>query len=151
MAAEPFNGSKLAILVGDLIVTILRDDKPDIPWPGMWDLPGGGREGDETPETCVLRETREELGLILTEDALIWKTSSDEGGDFVWFFVCEQPDFDVRSVVFGDEGQRWNLVPLSWFLDDPSVIPRHKSRLAAYLGDRHRVPGRVARGQPLAT
>ena len=60
---EPFLGAKLALLVGDRIVTILRDDIPTIPWPGHWDLPGGGREGDETPETCVLRELEEELAI----------------------------------------------------------------------------------------
>lgn len=136
MGAEAFNGSKLAILVGDQVVTILRDDKPDIPWPGMWDLPGGAREGDETPEECVLRETREELGLILAKRALIWKVSSDVAGDFVWFFVSEQPDFDTRAVEFGDEGQRWDLMPIARFLEHPRVIPRHKPRLRAYLAER---------------
>ena len=55
---EPFLGAKLAILVGDRIITILRDDIPTIPWPGHWDLPGGAREGAETPEETVLRELK---------------------------------------------------------------------------------------------
>ena len=29
---EPFHGAKLAILVGENVVTILRDDVPPIPW-----------------------------------------------------------------------------------------------------------------------
>ena len=58
---EPFLGAKLAILVHDRVVTILRDDIPTIPWPGCWDLPGGAREGVETPEETVLRELKAEL------------------------------------------------------------------------------------------
>ncbi|WP_366141375.1 hypothetical protein [uncultured Shimia sp.] len=37
-----FHGAKLALFVRSRLVTILRDDKPDIPWPAHWDLPGGG-------------------------------------------------------------------------------------------------------------
>jgi len=40
-----FQGCKIALICGDKILTILRDDKDDIPCPNMWELPGGGREG----------------------------------------------------------------------------------------------------------
>ncbi len=40
-----FTGVKFALLVGKNILVILRDNKPGIPWPNMWELPGGGREG----------------------------------------------------------------------------------------------------------
>lgn len=36
-----FRGVKIALLVGKNILVILRDNKPDIPWPNMWELPGG--------------------------------------------------------------------------------------------------------------
>lgn len=32
--------------------------------PGCWDLPGGGREADETAEQTAIRETREEIGFL---------------------------------------------------------------------------------------
>jgi 8-oxo-dGTP diphosphatase len=43
------------------LLMILRDDDPDIPDPGMWDLPGGHLEGCETPHDCIRREMAEEL------------------------------------------------------------------------------------------
>ncbi len=66
----PFHGAKVAILVGDALVTILRDDIPTIPWPGYWDLPGGARDPGETAVQTVIRECDEELGLRLSKDRL---------------------------------------------------------------------------------
>ena len=36
-----FQGCKIALICGDKVLTILRDDKDDIPCPNMWELPGG--------------------------------------------------------------------------------------------------------------
>ena len=36
-----FTGVKAALLVEQSILVILRDNKPDIPWPNTWELPGG--------------------------------------------------------------------------------------------------------------
>ena len=32
---------------------------------GQWMIPGGGMEGDETPEECCVREAAEETGLLV--------------------------------------------------------------------------------------
>jgi 8-oxo-dGTP pyrophosphatase MutT (NUDIX family) len=45
------------------LVLQLRDDKPDIHFPGMIAAFGGGAEPGETPEECALRELAEETGL----------------------------------------------------------------------------------------
>ena len=67
-----FTGCKIALFCGDKLLTILRDDKSNIPYPNTWELPGGGREGDESPFECAAREVYEELGIHLTEDCLLW-------------------------------------------------------------------------------
>ena len=66
-----FSGTKLALFIGPKVLVILRDDFPNIPYPGHWDFPGGARDGDETPEACVMRETWEEVGLHLPASRLI--------------------------------------------------------------------------------
>lgn len=140
---EPFLGAKLALLVGDRIVTILRDDIPMIPWPGHWDLPGGGREGDETPEACVLRELEEELDLRLEERQLTYKVSGSRKGRDVWFFATELPDFDESAVIFGGEGETWRLASIDWFLNEAHAVPHQKDNLRTYLDNRpgeHRRP-----------
>jgi 8-oxo-dGTP diphosphatase len=45
----------------------LRDNKPDIPFPGYWDLIGGHVEEGETPEEALVREVKEELDIDLKE------------------------------------------------------------------------------------
>ena len=43
------------------VLLLLRDNKPGIPYPNTWDLPGGHVEGSETPSECICREMSEEL------------------------------------------------------------------------------------------
>ncbi|ACF45967.1 MAG: NUDIX hydrolase [Prosthecochloris sp.] len=43
------------------VLLLLRDDIPSIPFPGMWDLPGGHIENSESPQCCIQREMLEEM------------------------------------------------------------------------------------------
>ena len=129
-----FDGAKLALVHRDDVVTILLDDKNDIAYPGQWDFAGGGREGDERPEDTALRETREELGIELTEDRLLWSCREDrEDGSEVWLFAAELLETEVGAIRLGHEGQCWRLMPLSDFLSNPNAIPSLKRRLQLYL------------------
>lgn len=128
-----FHGAKLALFIGPMLVTILRDDSPAIPWPGHWDLPGGGREGQETGIQCALRETREELGLQLSENTVCWGRMYWRKGAAFWFFAAHLPEERAKEVCFGNEGQRWELIDPYNYLQRPRAIPEFQSRLADYL------------------
>jgi len=128
-----FVGAKLALFLGDHLAVILRDDRPDIPWPGRLDLPGGGRDGDESPQDCILRETREELGLALDRSQLRWGQRFSGRFGPVWFFAAHLDAARVDDVVFGDEGQGWQLMPPAAYLADPLAIPHFQDRLRLYL------------------
>lgn len=136
MAEQEFHGCKAALFIGDRLVTILRDDKPDIPWPGHWDFPGGGREGTETPEETVLREINEELGLILSEKDVVWRkwyrADFDENYG-VYFFVIKLESDAERAIVFGDEGQEWMLVTPDTYYAMEQTIPMYRVRLRDWM------------------
>ena len=131
-----FTGCKIALFCGDRLLTILRDDKASIPWPNMWELPGGGREGDESPFECVAREVYEELGIHLTEDYLLWSKVyqsmlfADKQSVFL-VGQLSQDQFD--SITFGDEGQGYKLMPIEEFLKSKQAVPQLQGRLRDYL------------------
>jgi len=128
-----FVGAKLVLLIGDRLLTLLRDDIATIPWPGWWDMPGGGREAGESAAACVLRETREEFGLVIPQAALAWQaafTSPGRGETAVWF-ATRLPASAARDIRFGDEGQGWRLMPPEAWLEHPRAIPHFKARVRA--------------------
>lgn len=131
-----FQGCKIALICGDKVLTILRDDKENIPWPNMWELPGGGREGNESPFECAAREVYEELGIHLDEDCLLWSKIypsvifKDKQSVFM-VGQLRQEQFD--SIVFGDEGQGYKLMSIDEFLGSDKVVPQLQERLKDYL------------------
>ncbi len=131
----PFHGAKLALLTARHVVTLLRDDDPGIDHAGFWDLPGGGREGDEGPLACILRETREELGLRLPPERVLWGRRFERDGLGFWFFAASVEEALLREIGFGDEGQGWAAMTPALFLRHPKVIARFRDRLRLCLDE----------------
>ena len=127
-----FVGAKAALFCGPRLLTYLRDDHPGLPWAGWWDLPGGGREGDESPETCLLREVAEEFGLTLSPHRLTFRRilpSMTVAGRPSVFFAAEITAAEIAAIRFGDEGQRWEMMPIPGFLSHPRAIPAMQQRV----------------------
>lgn len=130
--ADSFIGAKLALFLGRNLLVITRDMRDDIPWPGYLDFPGGGRENGETPEQCALRETFEEVGLILTNEDLIWRKRYIRKGAASWFFVARIPLVREQDIVFGNEGQGWGLIRPDEYCGHDLAIPHFCDRLNDY-------------------
>ncbi|MBU2358889.1 MAG: NUDIX hydrolase [Alphaproteobacteria bacterium] len=131
---QEFDGAKVALFLGHRLLIIRRDDRPDIVDAGLWDFPGGGREGEETPFQTVARETREEVGLVLTPACVLWQRrfAAPQGSDR-WFFVARLPARMQADVVFGDEGQGWRMADVPEVLALPDVAGALQQRLALWL------------------
>jgi 8-oxo-dGTP diphosphatase len=130
-------GAKLALFVGDPLVVIERDTHPGLTWPGAWDMPGGGREPGETPLECALRETREELSLIVVPQVVTWgRPYVNSNGEGVWFFAAQLPATCGAEIALGDEGQRWAYMSAADFLEHPNAVHPFKARLSDYLSGR---------------
>ena len=87
------------------VLLVLRDDKPTIVCPNMWDLPGGHVEIGETPAECIVREMLEEIEENV-EGCELFKVY--EFSDRTEHVFIKSVEFDVERMVL-HEGQmlRW--------------------------------------------
>jgi len=129
---RPFDGAKTALFVGTDLLVIRRDSDKPIPWPGYLDFPGGGREGGESPVACVLRETREETGLVLAPGDLFWRRYF-AAPSRVWFFGARISPRRLAEVRFGGEGQGWDVMAPDRYLAEALAIPHFADRLRLML------------------
>ena len=90
------------------VLLLLRDDKPTIPYPNMWDVPGGHVDDGETPEQCIVREMKEEMDLTLEE---FERLSVMEFTDRVEYTFWKRANLDIEKIDLR-EGQR-----LRWFTE----------------------------------
>jgi mutator protein MutT len=84
------------------VLLVLRDDKPEIPYPNTWALLGGYIEPGETPEQALRRELREEIGVELAGAQLFREYRWPECTEFIfWHRLDIDPDATPLN-----EGQR---------------------------------------------
>lgn len=91
------------------VLLFLRDNIPDLPYPNMWDVPGGHVERNESPEKCIVREMKEEMNLNLDRFELF---SEIEFDDLTEYTFWARADFEIDEIEF-TEGQK-----LKWFTKD---------------------------------
>lgn len=139
-----FIGTKLLLVQGDSLLTCLRDDFDHIPFPAHWDLPGGGRDGVETPMDCGLRELHEEFGLHLPPARLTahrfpsWSRPDHAS----WLLSGQITRAEIAAIRFGDEGQEWRMMPIADYLAHPRAVPHFKGWITAVLSNNYQTAPR---------
>ncbi len=108
---------------GRVLITQRREDKE---FPGFWEFPGGKIEANETPETALLRELKEELNIKTSLGCLTpLSFSSHSYPDFhllMPFYICRIWQGQIHNIAQGSEGQnmkwafanklhKYNLLP----------------------------------------
>jgi 8-oxo-dGTP diphosphatase len=98
------NGTCIILLnSNNEVLLLLRDDKVDIPFPNMWDIPGGKVESGEMPENAIRREMMEELELQNLGDINLFKIFTSENlTDYVFW---KRLDLNPANIDL-HEGQR---------------------------------------------
>ncbi len=97
----------------------LRDDKPTIPYPNMWDLLGGGIEPGETAEEAGIREVEEEIGVKTDQLETFGHYVSEEG--FRMTILVGRVDAVPENLLL-TEGQRLTSIDLT-DLEQYEMVP----------------------------
>lgn len=72
----------------------------DKPLGGYWEFPGGKRNAPETLQECVIREIREELGIVITplQPLAIVEHRYDHARVRIHPFLCQLTEGDPRPI-----------------------------------------------------
>lgn len=105
--------SAIVIFSGKILL-LQRDNTPGIRDPECWQLPGGGVEENETPDTAIGRELQEEISIV---PKTIRFLISPYPKTHVYYVPLTEEE--VTKVKLGNEGK-----DLCFFsLDEMSTIP----------------------------
>lgn len=133
--ARNFHGAKGMIYIGEKVLVYRRDEKAPQHKLKI-DIPGGGREGNESAFETFVREVKEEFGLDITQEdicyARCYQSIMDPTKE-LYFLVAQLPAQAELNIVFGDEGVEYMLVTPEDFLNRPDGIVRQKERFTDYL------------------
>jgi len=138
MKITDFSGAKLAVIAAGQVLAFQRDNLLEIPYPGLWEVPGGGRDDEETPVETAIRETWEEAGLQIHPSMIVWQRiyrNQVEGELPTWFMVAKPGWLALPAVRLGSEGQDVRWMPIDTFLDLPNAVGFIQDRLREYLSE----------------
>lgn len=105
--AYRFPVSIKGVIIQDFKVPLLKNSRDE------WELPGGKLELGESPESCVVREIREELGIFVTLGPLIdtWVYHISEGIDvLIVTFGCYAES--LRGIIHSEEHEGFGVFQL---------------------------------------
>ncbi|HLD04797.1 MAG TPA: NUDIX domain-containing protein [Candidatus Nanoarchaeia archaeon] len=86
------------------ILLQLRDDKPEIPYPGCWGTFGGQIEEKETPEEAITREIREETSYELTDPEYIGNFPFENYNQYVFRKIDLTIRLEALNITEGQKG-----------------------------------------------
>ena len=116
------------------ILLQLRDDRPDIMFPGHWGITGGTGQKGETPQETASREVLEETGLCVSHLApfKVYRFSRpEEGCEYIQHIFYALTDRPADEMAVG-EGQRLRFVAPEE-LDGLPIAYNHRQVLAEFV------------------
>lgn len=134
ISLKDYNGeASIVILINprNEILLHLRDDIPTIIYPDYWTVPGGQKEGDETPEEAAIREVFEETGFDIRSVSLFAQTIDTHGRNELISVYEGRIDKDISELVL-NEGADMQFFPIAK-IENMKIIPFVKEVLQKYI------------------
>jgi len=102
----PASSGALVVYKGKILL-IRRDNKPTIPNPNMWSIPGGQVEKGESFDEALVREIKEEIGITPKNYQLLGFFETEKQNAI---YLLELTNEETQEIKLGNEGQE-----LKWF------------------------------------
>lgn len=121
------------IMDGEQVLVTQRSEQ--MPHPLKWEFPGGKLKSGETPEACIVREIREELGIGISVWELLPTVKHSYGRDLIKLipFICHWEEGEIQLAEHG--ACRWvrlhDLETLDWLEADVEVVRLLKEKYEA--------------------
>lgn len=127
---QEFLGTKGLVFVGDTVLVYRRDNNAPT-HKGELDVPGGARDGRESPWETFQRETQEEFGLVVNRENIAWARAYPNTSDptqIAYFAAARLPETAAENIRFGNEGIEYYRMPLASFLAATDAWPAYQKR-----------------------
>jgi 8-oxo-dGTP diphosphatase len=98
-------GAKAFIIYNKKLLLILRDNKPNIPSPNKWGLPGGAIRKNEPALRAIRRELKEEINIIPQNIIYLGKQVYKDGSE-VSRYLAKLSKNEFQNIKLGNEGQK---------------------------------------------
>ena len=132
-----FHGVKGLVFIDEKILVYRRDNKTKS-FPLCIDLPGGGKENNETPFATFKRELKEEFNLKLAESDVVYAkqylSAMDESKES-YFIVTKNLSAQKTDIALGNEGLEYYLMSVDEYLKLNDAIGRQQTKVEQYLLD----------------
>jgi 8-oxo-dGTP diphosphatase len=127
-----------AVLVRDDKVLLARRSPHRHSYPGLWSFPGGHVENTETLIGALLREVREEIGLVPTNFSFlvsIADPNASEHASFIYYFYAVFAWTGGEPALLGDEHTelRWFSTAAAMALPD-LALDEYRSIFSSVIG-----------------
>ena len=127
-------GTEGLVYIGDKLLVYRGDDKTT-EWPLSIDLPGGGKENNETPFETFSREINEEFSLTITKSAITYSKrypSTLNKCKFGHFAVAKLGVEQKQHIQLGSEGIESISMTQDDYLARKDAWPIFQERSAEY-------------------
>lgn len=124
--------SLLLLVKGNKYLMVKRSFEEES-YPGYWGVPGGKMEEGESPEDALIREIKEELGIIITDLKPLGKY---EFTSKLFVFYHEDPEFELSSITLNKEHTDARFFSFLEIQNNKNIIPNMKNFVIDYLSEQ---------------
>jgi 8-oxo-dGTP diphosphatase len=130
-----FHGAKGLVFIDEKILVYRRDGRTSS-FPFYIDLPGGGREQNESPFETFRREVGEEFGIAIKPEDVIYSKqymSVIDPNMEAYFLVTKPLNITFQDVIPSYEVPKPILMDIKEYMALADAIPRHVHKVREYL------------------